>query len=50
MYVYIIQAGVTILMSVASRGNIEVTRALLEEGAQVNTEDNVSIINTPSMM
>ena len=37
-----VQAGVTLLMSVASRGNLPVTRELIQQGAQVNTEDNVS--------
>ena len=32
----------TLLMSVASRGNLPVTRELIQQGAQVNTEDNVS--------
>ena len=44
-YIFIlisVQAGVTLLMSVASRGNLPVTRELIQQGAQVNTEDNVS--------
>ena len=42
MHVYCLQDGATALILAAGRGNLEVARLLIENGAKVNHASNVS--------